>query len=112
MVDVWAEYARLRDEEGWIQEKIAKAKGATQKWVSERLKYHDKMPEEIKEIMRQEKITEGHLEKISILCVDAYFHAWLTTEQLWIDLAELAIDIKKLTGKKLFCIIYSVEFYY
>jgi len=49
VVDVWTEYARLRDDEGWAQERIARAKGGSQGTVSLRLKFHDKLPMEIKE---------------------------------------------------------------
>jgi hypothetical protein len=104
-VDVWAEYARLRDEEDWLQERIAKAKRLTShKWVSERLKYYDELPEKIKDFVRQEKLTEGHLEKITSLCVDAHFSPWLTTEQLWLKLANEAtkesLSVAKLKEQK------------
>jgi ParB/RepB/Spo0J family partition protein len=90
VVDVWAEYARLRDEESWTQEQIARAKGVRQGHVSDRLKYHDKLPENIKKSIRQEKLTEGHLEKITSLSVVGYFSDWLTTENLWLKVARWA----------------------
>jgi predicted metal-dependent hydrolase len=37
--DVWAEYARLQEQEGWAQEKIAEAKGVVQAAVSERIRF-------------------------------------------------------------------------
>lgn len=98
-VDVWAEYARLRDEEGWTQEKIAEVKGVSQAWVSRRLKFH-KLPERIKQIMRQDWFAEGHLAEITVICVDAYFAPWLTTEQAWQELADKAVQDKRKNGKK------------
>ena len=58
MVDVWTEYARLRDDEGWAQERIARAKGGSQGTVSLRLKFHDKLPMEIKEYIARAIIAE------------------------------------------------------
>jgi len=92
VVDVWTEYARLRDDEGWTQERIAKAKGTNRTQVSRRLKWHDNVPKEINEYVHQEKLTEKHLEDITLLCIDAHFRDWLTTSGLWIALAELAIE--------------------
>lgn len=40
VTDVWAEYARLYEEEGWMQDKITEVKGVSQKTVSLRLKLH------------------------------------------------------------------------
>jgi site-specific DNA-methyltransferase (adenine-specific)/modification methylase len=94
VVDVWEEYARLRDEERWTQEKIAKAKGTNQTQVSRRLKWNDELPGEIKEFMQQEKMTEGHLQEITALCNVAYFAPWLTTEELWITLARKVVKDK------------------
>lgn len=65
-----------------------------------RLKLHDKTPNKIKEFIRQDKLSEGHLEQISTLYVDVYFSPWLTTEQLWLSLAEEAIE-KDLSVSKL-----------
>lgn len=90
VVDVWSEYARLRDEEGWTQEQIARAKGITQKTVSLRLRLHDKTQDKIKGFIRQDKLTERHLEQISNLYVGVYLSPWLTTEQLWLDIAKKA----------------------
>lgn len=47
VVDIWAEYHRLYHEEGWTQERIAKAKGVDRTVVTQRLKYHS-LPEKVK----------------------------------------------------------------
>jgi site-specific DNA-methyltransferase (adenine-specific) len=94
VVDVWAEYARLRDEEGWTQERIASAKGISQPMVTYRLKLHDKLPEEIKKFITQGKLEETHCREIINLSLELYFSPWLTTEQLWLKLAKKAIDGK------------------
>jgi len=39
IVDIWAEYARLRDEEGWTQKQIANAKGVSRSVVGDRLRF-------------------------------------------------------------------------
>lgn len=90
-MDVWAEYARLRDEEGWTQQQIADAKGLKDHtWVSRRQKFHG-LPEGIKDYVRQDLLSEGHLTEISSVCVDAHFSPWLTTQQAWEELAQWAI---------------------
>lgn len=100
VVDVWSEYARLRDEEGWTQEKIARAKGVSQAIVSYRLKLHDNLPNEIKGFITQGNLEETHCREISQLSLELYFSSWLTTESLWLDLAETAVE-KSLSVKKL-----------
>ena len=100
VVDVWAEYARLRDEEGWTQERIAKAKGISRPLVANRLRFNDQLPDTIKSNVSQEQLTEGHLKEFMTLFLEEHFTHWLTTSGLWIDLAELAID-KKLSVSQL-----------
>lgn len=67
-MDVWAEYARLRDEEGWTQSDIAKAKGVSQALVSHRLQYHDGLPEEIRAQigLLAGGLTERHIEAVFV----------------------------------------------
>lgn len=93
IVDVWAEYARLRDEEGWTQEKIAGAKGVSQKTVSLRLKLHQ-LPNTIKSFIRQGILTERHFEEITKLYAGEYLHPWITPEVAWAELAEWAAKNK------------------
>ena len=76
IIDIWAEYARLRDEEKWTQERIAQVKRVTQQMVSLRLKLHN-MSEGIKRHTSQGDLTEGHLTEISKLQVDLYPLAYL-----------------------------------
>lgn len=99
IVDTWAEYARLADEEGWTQERIAQAKRVSQAMVSQRISLH-RMSNRIKEFIRQGKINEWHLIEISGLLVDKYFGPWLTSEQAWLELAELSATGVTKNGKK------------
>lgn len=96
-VDVWAEYARLRDEEGWTQERIAQAKGVSRTMIVFRLKLNA-MPETIKRYVRQGELTEGHLTEIGQVLVD--LHPWLTTQQAWEELASKAVYDKGKNGDK------------
>jgi len=91
-VDVWAEYARLYHEEGWTQERIAKAKGVSQSLVAMRLRLHS-LPARVKGFIKQGQIDEGHLIEISqgIRCLIPAFSPWLTTEQAWEELAAKAV---------------------
>lgn len=100
-VDIWAEYARLRDEEGWTQERIAKAKGVSQALVAMRLRLHS-LSERVKSFIRQKQIDEGHLIEITqgISHLIPAFSPWLTTEQAWEELAEKAVRDKGKNGSK------------
>jgi ParB/RepB/Spo0J family partition protein len=89
ILDVWADYARLHDEEGWTQERIAKAKGITQAMVSLRLRLHA-LPDTINQFINQGLLKEAHLIEISQIQIDLYFLPWLTDEQAWQELAEWA----------------------
>lgn len=99
VTDVWAEYARLYEEEGWTQEKIAEVKGVTQPTVAWRLKLN-RLPENVKRFMLQGLLTEAHLRLIAGLCLEAYFTPWLTTEQAMVELAEKTVRDKQKNGEK------------
>lgn len=99
ITDVWAEYARLYEEEGWTQEKIAKVKGVDQSMVSHRLKLH-RLPSRLKAFMNQGLLTETHLLKIAGVLIDSYFAPWLTAEEAMLELAEKAVRDKKKNGEK------------
>ena len=96
IVDIWAEYARLKDKENWTQKEIARAKDSTQSRVSERLKFNN-CSDEIKKFIQQGDIDEGHLREIIPLSIVGYFQKWITTEQLRINLAKKA---RKLTTRE------------
>lgn len=99
VTDVWAEYARLYQEERWTQEKIAEVKGVSQSLVSVRLKLYC-LPEKIKEFITQGLLSEAHLRRISDLLLESYFSPWLTPEQAMLELAEKAVHDKKKNGEK------------
>lgn len=99
ITDVWAEYARLYEEEGWTQEKIGQVKGVSQVMVSLRLKLH-RLPSRIKEFINQGLLSETHLIKIAGLQIDLYFAPWLTQEQAMLELTEKAVRDKKKNGEK------------
>jgi len=98
-VDVWAEYARLSDEEGWTQEKIADAKGVSRPMVSFRVKLHQ-LSDEIKSYVTQGLLTETHMRRISELLLELHFSPWLTSDQAMLELAEKAVYDKKKNGDK------------
>jgi len=97
ILDTWRYYYELsqRPSDGkgkWTQERIAKAVGVKQPVVSNRLKWHNKVPQKIKEFINQFIITEKHIELITRLEADLYFSPWLTTKQLWIDIANWVVE--------------------
>jgi ParB/RepB/Spo0J family partition protein len=87
-VDVWANYAWL-SEQGWTQERIAKAKRVNRSVVSERCKWYN-LPETIKTFVYQDIIQEAHLRQISSMSIDRHFSPWLTTEQAQLELCQKA----------------------
>jgi len=100
-VDIWAEYARLRDEEGWTQKRIARAKGVSQTLVSMRLRLHT-LSDRAKDFITQGVIDEKHLIEITqgiTRVIDSFF-PWLTTEQAWEELAAKAVQDKGKNGEK------------
>ncbi|MEW5933627.1 MAG: DNA methyltransferase [Bacillota bacterium] len=107
ITDVWAEYARLSEEEGWTQEEIAKAKGVAKSLVSERIKWHG-LPDSIKkhvgtaeEVRSSTKtLTEKHLREITTIVLPVELSPWLTTEQAILELAEKAVRDKQKNGEK------------
>lgn len=60
--------------------------------VTKCLKYHDQLPESIRDYVRQHLLTEDHLEKITSLFVAEHFSPWLTTEQTWEELANWVVQ--------------------
>lgn len=99
IVDVWAEYARLHDEEGWTQEKISNAKGTDKGTVSRRIKFNS-LPESIKEYVGTGMLAEGHLKVITEVVGTFQHSPWLTSAQAVLELAEKAVHDKKKNGDK------------
>ncbi len=99
IIDIWAEYARLRDEEKWTQERIAQVKGVNQSSVSERLKWHT-VSEKIKNYIEQQLLDEGHLREITSISNVQYLSPWLTTHQVWEELADKVVSDKGKNGEK------------
>lgn len=99
IVDVWAEYARLAQEEGWTQEKIGRAKGVSQQMAAYRIKLNG-LPESVKRITNQGIVGETQLLQIQTLQIDLYFADWLTTEQAWLEMVDLVASGVKSNGSK------------
>lgn len=98
-VDVWAHYAWL-SEQGWIQERIARAKGLrNHSLVSVRIKLH-RLPSTVKQFVIQGDIEEAHLREISSLLLEAQFSDWLVTEQVQFELVQKAVKDKSKNGSK------------
>jgi site-specific DNA-methyltransferase (adenine-specific) len=89
-VDVWANYAWLNSLPGWTQERIAKAKGVSQKTVSLRLKLND-FDEIVKEFIHQGILEETHLIQFLGLYIDVYFADWLTLETIQLEACQEAV---------------------
>lgn len=88
LIDIWAEYWRLHKEEGWTQERISSAKGASKSQASERIKWHETLPMNIKKACSEGLLDEGHVQAISGLVLTSELAPWLTTSQAQIELAQ------------------------
>lgn len=100
VIDVWAEYARLHEEEGWSLEQIAKVKGVDKSLVSRRIKLHS-LPERLKKYVDSGVLSETHLRAIvDGIDLSQHFASWLTSEQAMLELAEKAVRDKKKNGEK------------
>lgn len=97
IVDVWADYARLHDEEGWTQARIAQAKGVAQQMVSLRMSLHG-LPPAVKSFTSQGILSEAHLAEIQRVQVNLY--PWLTSGRAWEELATKVARDKAKNGEK------------
>lgn len=79
ITDVWASYKALADQ-GWTQERIAKAKGVNRGQVSQRIKYSE-LPETIKDhFVKNDFLKEGHAAELVKLLNFNNLQPWLTRE--------------------------------
>lgn len=72
---------------GWTQKRIAKAKGVSQQWVSDRLKFYS-LNDKVKEFTSKGLLPEVLLQEICHLQVTCNLSPWLTTQQAWEALAQ------------------------
>jgi len=99
VVDIWTEYARLRDDEGWDVEQICRVKRIGKTLCYDRLALAQ-TPGEFKVLFHPGGIDEKHGRELLSLKVRVEFSPWLTTSNLWVDLANLTIE-KKLSVSQL-----------
>lgn len=101
IVDVWADYKRLKDA-GWSQQRIAKAKGVSQTLVSFRLDFAS-WPESVRQIITKTNLDEIHARELSQLLQSN--NPWLWWEAAAIEILESAIKkagaAKNVTGKQI-----------
>ena len=64
IVDVWMDYKRLKEEEGWTQQKIADAKGVSQNNVSRRLNCADFPQTVLDKFIPSDFLKEGHAHEL------------------------------------------------
>jgi ParB/RepB/Spo0J family partition protein len=63
-VDRWAAYYRLRHEKDWSQKQIAEVFDVGENRVSERIKWHRELHDDIKDKVRAGELDEGHIAAI------------------------------------------------
>lgn len=99
IVDVWAEYARLRDEEGWDQTRIGEVKNLERSVISRRQKAHT-ISDTCKQFVREGRLHESHVWVIQALCVATRLAPWLTTQQAWEEVAVKTVADSGVYGTK------------
>lgn len=93
VVDLWSEYARLSQDEGWTQQQIADAKGVNQAQVSRRVKWHNAMPGAIKDAICGGILSEYHLEQVSRnYAVPHNLQSWANWDQWRLEVLRSAIE--------------------
>jgi site-specific DNA-methyltransferase (adenine-specific) len=96
--DIWAEYQRLKDKEGWTQEVIAKAKHTDQSVVSDRIKYATFPSEVLGAFMETPVLKETHAAELAKLWnfhkSKAWipFRSWLTRDQALEEIVATVLD--------------------
>lgn len=100
-MDIWAEYARLRDDEGWTGKRIAEAKGVDPARITDRLQFHE-LPVEIKAQVGCEDcntpLTEGHLKAVfGKIATLQLLDQWADVPAWRIELLSAAADKKQST---------------
>ncbi|MEM7737928.1 MAG: hypothetical protein AAF267_19285 [Deinococcota bacterium] len=69
-----------------VPQRIADAKGVGQSVVAERIKYN-LVSDEVKQLCSDGFLTEGHLDAIMLDVQSSELAAWLTSEQVTLELA-------------------------
>src|SRR5262249_10031137 len=87
VVDVWAEYHRLANEEGWEQKRIAEAKGADKDTVSLRVRLHS--ADHLHKYVRDGCLDESHWKAVmEVVSGVPNLESWRTTEQVQSELVK------------------------
>jgi len=90
--DVWAEYKRLKENEGWLGTQIAKAKGKNEGIVTMRLKYAA-FPEKVIDLFfKHNFLGETHAYELTKVLNFKDMDLWLTRDQA---LTEILDDVLK-----------------
>lgn len=97
-VDIWAEYARLKSL-GWTQQRIADAKNVTKGTVSKRITFNS-VSDKVKGFVSQCLLSEFHLEEICSCFAAKHLSPWFTTQQVWEELAQKAVNDRAKNGNK------------
>lgn len=79
ITDVWASYKALADQ-GWTQERIAKAKGVSQQQVSQKINLAELPKSIIDKFTTMDFLTEAHGRELLRLLHCSNFQPWLTRE--------------------------------
>jgi hypothetical protein len=90
--DIWAEYRRLKDGEGWSGAKIAAAKRQSEGAVSERLRYA-RFPQAVLDAFFNAPIlNERHARELLALSTVEGLAPWLTRDQALAEIVDAVMD--------------------
>lgn len=111
IVDVWMDYKRLRDDEGWTQQQIADAKGLKNRTVvSFRLDYADFPDSVLERFVTNDFLVEGHAREIKTL-LQCNNEPAVPTESVMLHVIDSVIEKRgnKCTSKHFEAAVLSVQ---
>ena len=90
--DIWAEYKRLVEEEKWVHQKIADAKGVNRATVTLRLSWAC-FPTKVREaFVKNDFLKESHAAELDALLKFNNLAPWLTREQARPEIVAAVLD--------------------
>jgi hypothetical protein len=90
--DMWIEYRRLNEDEGWTQQQIAAAKGVAQQTVAMRCKYAAFPMAILRDFTKNDFLKEGHALELSKLQNFCNLAPWLTRDHALTEILAEVLD--------------------
>src|SRR5262249_7990089 len=89
--DIWAEYKRLKTEEGWTQECIAQAKGVGEADVSDRLRFAA-LPAQVQDAFFETAVLKERHARELLKVSNFELSPWLTRDEVLCEIVATVLD--------------------